>query len=502
MSGRRPASVLSPSRFRFLGVDGELDQLGNWNNPAHLKLWLYNLHYFDDLDAIDAAQRAAWHQSLIDRWIRENPPGCGNGWEPYPLSLRIVNWIKWACRTDSHSASVRESLAAQVRWLGACIEYHLLGNHLWANAKALTFAGCYFKGMEADAWLTRGSALLQRELVEQVLRDGGHFERSPMYHAIVLEDLLDLIQLDRCYPGRLPGELVTRVTETIPRMLRWLALMSHPDGRIALVNDAAFDIAPDLQPLLAYARALGVASPVVVAEPLEVLAESGYVRVTLPGMVAILDVGAIGPDYLPGHAHADTLSFELSIAGERVIVDSGTSTYQPGPQRAAQRSTRAHNTVSVEGQDSSEVWGGFRVARRARVHGVRCTESPEAIVIEAWHDGYMRLPQKVLHKRTWRFEATRMFIDDALTGQAVRAAAHWHLSPMATTVTVGEQNACFTMPTAGRLELCFSSSAVQAHDDHWHPRFGESIPGQRIDVALLAGHLRTAILWREDSFLK
>jgi hypothetical protein len=47
----------------------------DWNDPAREKLWLYNLHYFDDLNAVAAAKRTAWHRALLARWVAENPPG-------------------------------------------------------------------------------------------------------------------------------------------------------------------------------------------------------------------------------------------------------------------------------------------------------------------------------------------------------------------------------------------------------------------------------------------
>ena len=83
------------------------------------------------------------------------------------------------------------------------IESHLLGNHLFANAKALVFAGTYFSGAEADRWLNRGISILEREIPEQILLDGGHFELSTMYHALIFEDLLDLCNLLKCYKSNL-----------------------------------------------------------------------------------------------------------------------------------------------------------------------------------------------------------------------------------------------------------------------------------------------------------
>src|SRR5205085_8722772 len=141
--------------------------------------------------------------SLQQCWIDENPPAVGVGWEPYPTSLRIVNWIKWALAGNRMNDKAIASLAVQVRFLSQNLEQHLLGNHLLANAKALVFAGLFFEGDEAVSWLRTGLRLLAREIPEQVLPDGGHFERSPMYHSAILEDMLDLCNVTQTYPQAL-----------------------------------------------------------------------------------------------------------------------------------------------------------------------------------------------------------------------------------------------------------------------------------------------------------
>ncbi len=112
-----------------------------------------------------------------------------------------------------------ESLALQLRWLRRRLEYHLLGNHLLCNGKALVFGRLYFEGPEADEWLRTGLAVVERELREQILDDGAHFERSPMYHLIVLEDLLDMININCAYDRPIPDLWVDKVQQ----MLRWAA---------------------------------------------------------------------------------------------------------------------------------------------------------------------------------------------------------------------------------------------------------------------------------------
>ena len=85
-----------------------------------------------------------WLNKTLEKWIEENPPAIGNAWEPYTISLRVVNWIKWALKGNTLKDSYTHSLAIQVRYLQSSLEIHLLGNHLIANAKALFFAGLFF----------------------------------------------------------------------------------------------------------------------------------------------------------------------------------------------------------------------------------------------------------------------------------------------------------------------------------------------------------------------
>jgi len=140
----RDRSLLSPQRVRFMNLEADISSANIWNDGGKSKLWLYNLHYFYDLEALDAAARVDWHRVLIERWVSENPPSVGNGWEPYPTSLRVVNWIKWLASGNAPTPLMQQSLATQVRWLEKKLEFHILGNHLLANAKALCFAGFIF----------------------------------------------------------------------------------------------------------------------------------------------------------------------------------------------------------------------------------------------------------------------------------------------------------------------------------------------------------------------
>ena len=519
----RLPSMLGPLQFRFLNHTHSLPDQGGWNDTSLDKLWLYNLHYFDDLNARDAGQRAAWQQALLARWLQENPPCSGNGWEPYPTSLRIVNWVKWLTAGNAAPSGMAQSLATQARWLSKRLEWHLLGNHLFANAKALVFAGLFFEGTVANAWLAQGLNIIQRELPEQVLPDSGNFERSTMYHSIFLEDVLDLVNAASHWPGHVPERQVAQWRDTAGRMLNWLVGMTHPDGEIALFNDAAFGIAPTPEELRSYAQRLGI-SPVI-ADPRSVIAdtirnpvpqtawmpdqvqpdedgcrlthfpESGYIRLETNKAVALLDVAPIGPDYLPGHAHADTLSFELSVFGQLVVVNGGTSRYGLGPKRLRERGTAAHSTVEVGGQDSSEVWGGFRVARRAYPFDLQVQQEPARLQVACSHDGYTGLPGAPVHRRDWQMDERSLRVADTVRGGTHAAVARYILHPDVLITADGTNAWHLTLPDGQGLRVAVVTGQSHIEPTSYAPEFGKVLPTQCLMVKLAQGQATVEWLW-------
>lgn len=488
--------MFGPDEFRLLNETHSVSESG-WDDPSIAKLWRFNLHYFDDLNSEGAASRLSWHAALIARWIDENPFGKGSGWEPYPTSLRIVNWIKWARAGNGLTDEALRSLAVQTRWLTRRLEYRLLGNHLFANAKALFFAGCFFSGKEAEAWLDRGLRILSREIPEQVLADGGHFERSPMYHALALEDMLDLVNvLQSADVGSERSAVNDNWRRRIEAMRRWLSAMCHPDGEISFFNDAAIGITPSRLELERYAGRLGFAPLIKPEDGCTRLSDSGYIRLQDARAVVLLDVAPVGPDYLPGHAHADTLSFELSIDGRRVLVNSGTSEYGDGPERLRQRGTAAHNTVAVDGENSSEVWKAFRVARRARPRDLSVREEGGDCFVACAHDGYRRLAGRPVHRRSWRFGQNRLVLSDTVDGSHACAEAAFHLHPHMTP-SIANDGRSGTLLQGGRVVLRWrvQEGDARVEPSTWHPEFGMSLPTFRLVVALVEGESRIEFSW-------
>jgi uncharacterized heparinase superfamily protein len=485
----------APGRFRFLNMTAVVSAAADWDDPRQPRLWRYNLHYFDDLNAHGAPQRSDWHRLLIRRWVKENRPGSGTGWEPYPTSLRLVNWIKWGLQGNRLDSEAVESMAVQTRWLRKRLETHLLGNHLWSNAKALIFSGAFFSGPEADEWLSKGSEIVGTQLREQVLADGGHFERSPMYHALCVEDVLDLVNLAATYPGRVGERLLADLHEIAPRMLHWLRVMTHPDGRISFFNDAAFGIAPEHAELEQYARRLGVGTPGVPLDALQALADSGYVRIARGPAVVICDTGPIGPDHLPGHAHADTLSFEMSIREQRLIVNGGTSTYERSPERQRQRGSAAHSTLVLDGRDSSEVWSAFRVGSRARPLDVRCGSSEDCSWVEGSHDGYRRAGRGSIHRRTWRLEPNMLSVTDRVEGQHASAEVVFHLHPAVRVDGVDGGSASLRLGDGAAVSFTVSGGRIVPVKSKWHPEFGLAVDAHTLLVRLDGRSSVTQIAW-------
>ncbi len=491
-----PALMTGADRFEFLGEEGSLEH--GWNDLGKSALWTYNLHYFDDLRKAGAADRTDWHRALIARWIAENPPAMGVGWSPYPTSLRIVNWVTWDLATGHLDIEARRSLADQAEWLARNLETHILGNHLFANLKAQIFAGCYFAGPTADRWLGNALAIFERELGEQVLDDGANFELSPMYHAIFLADLLDILALDRVFPGRIPRSAGEMIIDAAERMLGWMATMTHPDGQIAFFNDSAIGIAADFASLKEYARRVGIrpSGPRVY----DGSSSSGYFRLTRGPAVVIADIAAVGPDYQPGHAHADTLSFELSVGKQRVIVNSGTSVYGTCQERHRQRSTAAHSTLELDGKNSSDVWSGFRVGRRARA----TLHSLFAGGAVGSHDGYRFLKGRPRHERSWALGANELVVTDTVRGDhgcAWDAIVRFHLHPDCSSERIDDCTIRIALPCGSSI-IGHSNHPMAITPGTWHPRFGSSIANLRIEIAWRADgsdpRCETTFKWNPD----
>lgn len=476
----------------FIGLEERFDpNHPTWHHPTAPKLWRYNLHYFDYLHwpSIAPVTKA----SLIDSWIQDVPVGAEDAWEPYPISLRIVNWLKYfLALPEPPPQKWMGSLSQQVAALDGDIEYHLLANHLLKNGKALVFAGACCEGEAAARYLARGLQIVLAEADEQVLPDGGHFERSPMYHCIVLEDYLDLVNLLGANSGLVPPVVLEKLMATARRAANYLAGILGGNDDIPLFNDAAYGITRPARDVLAYAeQVLGALDRPAPSNPQRIcFPDTGVYGYRHGGDSLIIDAGPVGPDYQPGHTHCDTLSYELYVGGRPIIVDSGTYDYEPGAFRHYLRSTAAHNTVRIDGEEQSEIWGAFRVARRARPRDVSFSEWQDGrLDFSGEHDGYRRLRGRPVHRRTVGIETivestTRWTIRDSISGSGShRVESFIHLHPDVQIEQAGDREFRLRAPDNITVRLRVGAvGGIEIATGYYCPEFGKRLESRMLVI--------------------
>jgi hypothetical protein len=381
-----------------------------------------------------------------------------DGLEPFPISLRGINWIKFLVQHNIKDKRINDSLFAQYQILMDNLEYHILGNHLLENGFSLLFGAYYFQD---EKLYVKAKGILIDELKEQILEDGAHFELSPMYHQIMLFRVLDCINLIQNNSWK-NQELLKLLTSKAEAMLGWLNVITFENGDIPLLNDSTNKIAPTTKELNNYALDLKLKSKNLT------LSDSGYRKIKNTRYEMIIDIGNIGPDYIPGHAHSDTFNFELYVQNQPVIVDTGLSTYESNHRRQLERSTKSHNTVEVDGENQSEVWGGFRVARRAKIIDLK-----ESIgSIEATHDGYQY--KGVLHTRKFFAREDRIIIIDNLETNGQHACvAYFHFYPDINIYIENNELKC------KYLNIKFiGSNCIELIDYDFSPEFNTKIKAQ------------------------
>nr|WP_299171062.1 alginate lyase family protein [uncultured Allomuricauda sp.] len=412
--------------FRFLNLVKSFEGAIDWNFRDYGKLWTYNLNYFDFLNQNQIDKNEAL--SLIVNYV-EHDNILKDGIESYPISLRGINWIKFLSINKVQNSKINLKLYHHYLRLKGNLEYDLLGNHLLENGFSLLFGAYYFKD---EKFYEIAHQILTEELEEQILNDGAHFELSPMYHQILLHRVLDCINLVKSNSwkqNKLDSFLINKGT----KMLGWLEAITYRNGNIPMVNDCAYDIAPSSNQLFEYANYLKIPFGKVV------LKESGYRKFLGKNYELFVDVGNIGPDYQPGHAHSDTFSFELYLNQQPLIVDVGTSTYEKNEKRQIERQTSSHNTVMIDGGDQSQVWDGFRVAKRAKITDLK--ERMDAI--SAAHDGYKSIG--VRHERHF-YVKKNIIINDKILGagnRKIESQAFFHIHPSVNDLVVKNNRIVF-----------------------------------------------------------
>lgn len=403
-------SLLGTNQFEFLNVKQKFDHI-DWNYAEHGKLWTYNLNYFDFLNQ-EKTSKEQGLALILDFCSKSESHK--DAYEPYPISLRSINWVKFLSLHAIQEEKIDQQLYHDLQRLADQLEYHILANHLFENGFGLLFGAYCFQD---DGLYRIAKKIIRSQLKEQILPDGAHYELTPMYHQIILYRILDCYQLVSKNAWK-SHELTVELKETASKMLGWLKNMQFSSGELPLVNDSTNNIAPTPAELYSYAEKLGIS---VNSMPLN---ESGYRFIRSENLELLMDVGQIAPSYQPGHSHADNLQILVYKAGKPYLVDTGISTYEKNSRRQLERSTSLHNTLTIDGRNSSEVWSGFRVGRRAKTK----LREDNAIFIEASHDGYSYLG--AIHQRSVELVAGGFAIKDTVfckkRNKTITGNLHFH----------------------------------------------------------------------------
>lgn len=366
------------SRFKVDGLDSNsfsilneqhIVDLSEWSVSEASHLWNFNLHYFEYCVPLAARYTESHNRDDLDQfkrlvltWIMSCKYPHGDAWHPYTISLRLINWLVCldlfgdALTEDAVFMDLFEkSMYRLYRHLLANQEKHLLANHYFENLKTLVICALLFGEDDVFAEVERD---LLAQLDEQILADGVHYERSMMYHKLVLEGLLRVTLAYRASGKQVPDKVLFKAKQ----MLDAMASIERGMGKTPFFNDSADGVAKECDALVDACRnVLGYeADSSKTSFP-----ESGFYKLYDGDASLVFFAGEPGPRYMLGHAHCDLLSFELSVAGEPVIINSGTYAYQ-SEFRPYFRSTAAHNTCQIDGSEQMECWGEHRVARGVR----------------------------------------------------------------------------------------------------------------------------------------
>ena len=494
-------------RYRFLNQERRLPAI-DWSATYETALWTYHLHYFDHGLDLARAFRATGDRRYVDGYVR-----AWTAWldaasrgaariEPYPASARCMNllhslWLVEADLPEQLADRLLAAVHAELAWLERHLERDVGANHLQRNLTALAWGSLALGGTAARR-RERYLVELWRTFDEQVLEDGGHFERSPMYHAAALDDFLRTFALCRAAGTPVPEGTPPRLA-SMARALQWL---SRPDGTLHLLNDAANAERPGRDGVIALARGV-LEPPLPEPEGDFALPETGYFGTVdrAAGLRFVVDAGPPGPPHQPGHAHCDMLSFVLDLDHRPVVVDTGVHGYEGDPYREYVRSTRAHNTVSIGGREQHEVWATFRVARRGRPLEASVERGTAAYefrgACRSYHWG------AAVHRRHVRVDDRSLTVTDTVVGAPGSSRTSWlHLHPDFDVERTGdfEFTATAQVAEAGtdgvlRLEIEFNGFA-SVHElrgerepvQGWHcPEFGRALPAVTLEARAEAG---------------
>jgi uncharacterized heparinase superfamily protein len=391
---------------------------------------------------------AATCNGVVDDWMAANPPRRGVNWSAgievahHVVALVTLEQLIGRVLPDEDRRRRRmQRLAVMLDWIRRFPSlYSSANNHRICELAATVVAGCSVEGLCSHAELEAVGAELETCAVAQHAGDGCNAEQAPHYGAFTLEWLA----LSSRVADRSGRPFSSGLLALLHRSAGTLAALTDKGGHTVRYGDdddasvLSFVLPPERR-LLAVLDLAGLDSTGTLearAPGLRQLGDCWYTVASssdpLGETFLVFDHAPLGFGALAAHGHADALSIWLSVGGQPLLIEAGTYLYHAQPEmREWFRSTRAHNTLSVGGLDSSVPAGSFNWRRdlRASCEIVRIRDE-KLYQIEAQHDGYeSRLGTR--HVRSvQRVAEGRYRIEDCLTGAALhRVEATFVIAP-------------------------------------------------------------------------
>jgi hypothetical protein len=461
---------ISSRRLDHRIAHGDVKWIWELNRLQHLP-WLAQAWLFTGDRRFS---RAAFEQ--LDTWIEQNPRGRGIAWRgALEAGIRAVS-VAVAIQglRDSPDLTV-ERYRRIVAMLGHSAfrcwrersRFSSANAHLMGEMAGLAVVALLFPDLRlAREWERRAVDVLSAEAANQILPDGCGAEQSVGYQMGTVE----LLQLVAVMLAKRDRQAPAAITDAIARSTEFLTAVvgAHdPDPRWG-DSDQEFAIRLGPEQARTVREHLGIVATsewgaagaqagtnTLTAEwyrsptqssfssassrelrpafkPRSMYApDGGVVILRGQGRRLIMDVGALGYLSIAAHGHADALAVTVSQDNEYVIGDPGTGSYYRQPEfRALMRGTRAHATVCIDGQDQSVIGGPFLWSRHARTT-VRRVDLL-AGVVDAEHDGYLRLPGRPIHRR-WLIapadDRAHLVVDQVNGSGHHRVRTTWPLHP-------------------------------------------------------------------------
>lgn len=457
------------------------------------RLWTLKLLAFEPASwiAVTSATNEAPIAQLVLRWLEtwltHDVTSIGSQdclrryWTPYAVSRRIGNLAMLGAVLSDHSETnhemLCEHLAKNVRFLSDHVEYDIDGNHLLENACALIVGGVL---LDDDVIVSRGVEILRSGLDNQILGDGMHFERSPMYHTILLYRIGWCLDVLRRSDRELPSNLTSHV-----HSMYWFLKRSGPDNvNYPLLNDSVYHEAPPRQSCLSLIETLFEVDNAPSRNDSN--GKSGYYTIESGEVMSIVDAGVPCPKHLPAHAHNDLGNVILWVSGEPVITDTGSYDYQPGERRNYARSIESHNSVQIDDCDQTVTHGRFMMGPRPepRVRYLD-SESKQGIVLRY---SSPRFVPSYTHERLVEPITDGIRIDDRVSGAETSITSRLHLSPKIEP-RLNRDTIEATLPDKTSVEISVNGAdSIDIIETERYPEYGVVTNRPTIEITVLTGN--------------